>query len=188
MVPALAIELALDHKPSHREMTSRLISVLYLKVLPSWNETFFQEKDKLFYHWYNFLGDKPEGYWSSFWLPSAPGFHQHNSVPEKFQWKLDNFYLICGSNITAPFAAKWPDLGHPRGPHSHWQLHGQVSPPFPCLNCGPWFPSVFLLFCKHYVAQTLRNNELHRCIADDCIPPKFLHSYKGHVKVILFTI
>ena len=32
MVPALAIELALDHKPSHREMTSRLISVLYLKV------------------------------------------------------------------------------------------------------------------------------------------------------------
>ena len=34
MVPALAIELALDHKPSHREMTSRLISVLYLKVLP----------------------------------------------------------------------------------------------------------------------------------------------------------
>ena len=33
MVPALAIELALDHKPSHREMTSRLISVLYLKVL-----------------------------------------------------------------------------------------------------------------------------------------------------------
>ena len=33
MVPALAIELALDHKPSHREMTSRLISVLYLKVI-----------------------------------------------------------------------------------------------------------------------------------------------------------
>merc|ERR1719315_955552 len=29
----IAMELALDHKPSHREMTSRLISELYLKVI-----------------------------------------------------------------------------------------------------------------------------------------------------------
>ena len=28
MVPALAIELSMDHKPSHREMTSQLISEL----------------------------------------------------------------------------------------------------------------------------------------------------------------
>jgi len=33
MVAMLAMELALDHKPSHREMTSRLISELYLKVI-----------------------------------------------------------------------------------------------------------------------------------------------------------
>ena len=32
MVAAIAMELAMDHKPSHREMTSRLIGVLYLKV------------------------------------------------------------------------------------------------------------------------------------------------------------
>jgi hypothetical protein len=29
MVPVLAIELSTDHKPSHREMTSQLISELY---------------------------------------------------------------------------------------------------------------------------------------------------------------
>ena len=33
MVVMIAIELALDHKPSHREMTSSLISELYLKVI-----------------------------------------------------------------------------------------------------------------------------------------------------------
>ena len=33
MVPALAIELSMDHKPSHREMTSQLISELYQKVI-----------------------------------------------------------------------------------------------------------------------------------------------------------
>ena len=32
MIPALAIELSMDHKPSHREMTSQLISELYQKV------------------------------------------------------------------------------------------------------------------------------------------------------------
>merc|ERR1712241_1177554 len=31
-------------------------------------------------------------------------------------------------------------------------------------------------------APTVIGNFMARCIADDCIPPKFLHSYKGHVK------
>ena len=43
-------------------------------------------------------------------------------------------------------SAKWPDFGHPRGPHSHWQLHGQV-----------WIPTIKFIFrCNHYVPQTLR--------------------------------
>lgn len=33
MVAALAMELSMDHKPSHREMTSQLISELYQKVI-----------------------------------------------------------------------------------------------------------------------------------------------------------
>ncbi|CAH1400670.1 unnamed protein product [Nezara viridula] len=33
MIPQLAIEIALDHKPSHREMTSRLISDLYGQLI-----------------------------------------------------------------------------------------------------------------------------------------------------------
>ena len=33
MVPALAIKLSMDHKPSHMEMTSQLISELYQKVI-----------------------------------------------------------------------------------------------------------------------------------------------------------
>merc|ERR1711992_424741 len=33
MIPYLAIEISMDHKPSHREMISHLISDLYLKVL-----------------------------------------------------------------------------------------------------------------------------------------------------------
>lgn len=33
MIPQLAIEIAMDHKPSHREMTSRLISDLYGRVI-----------------------------------------------------------------------------------------------------------------------------------------------------------
>lgn len=32
MVPAFVIELSMDHKLSHREMTSQLISELYQKV------------------------------------------------------------------------------------------------------------------------------------------------------------
>jgi len=33
MVVSIAVELSMDHKPSHREMTSQLISELYLKVV-----------------------------------------------------------------------------------------------------------------------------------------------------------
>ena len=33
MIVAICIELAMDHKPSHRELTSVLISDLYLKVI-----------------------------------------------------------------------------------------------------------------------------------------------------------
>ena len=33
MIPYLAIELSMDHKPSHREMTSQMISELYQKVI-----------------------------------------------------------------------------------------------------------------------------------------------------------
>jgi programmed cell death protein 4 len=33
MIVTLLIEMAMDHKPSHREMTSTLISDLYLKVI-----------------------------------------------------------------------------------------------------------------------------------------------------------
>ena len=33
MIPALAIKLSMDHKPSHREMISQLVSELYLKAI-----------------------------------------------------------------------------------------------------------------------------------------------------------
>ena len=33
MIVSICIELAMDHKPSHRELTSVLISELYLKVI-----------------------------------------------------------------------------------------------------------------------------------------------------------
>jgi programmed cell death protein 4 len=32
-IPVLAVEIAMDHKPSHREMTSVLISDLYGRVV-----------------------------------------------------------------------------------------------------------------------------------------------------------
>jgi len=89
MVPAMAMELSMDHKPSHREMTSRLIGVLYLKVI--------SQRD---------IG------------------------------KAFDFLLRQLSDLI---------LDTPEAP-------------------------------------TVIGNFMARCIADDCIPPKFLHSYKGHVK------
>ena len=89
MVAAIAMELAMDHKPSHREMTSRLIGVLYLKVI--------SQRD---------IG------------------------------KAFDFLLRQLSDLI---------LDTPEAP-------------------------------------TVIGNFMARCIADDCIPPKFLHSYKGHVK------
>jgi len=89
MIPAMAMELSMDHKPSHREMTSRLISVLYLKVI--------SQRD---------IG------------------------------KAFDFLLRQLSDLI---------LDTPEAP-------------------------------------TVIGNFMARCIADDCIPPKFLHSYKGHVK------
>jgi len=89
MVPTLAIELALDHKPSHREMTSRLIGVLYLKVI------------------------------------------SQRDIGKAFDFLLRQLSDLI---LDTPDAA------------------------------------------------TVIGNFMARCIADDCIPPKFLHSYKGQVK------
>lgn len=89
MVGLIAIELALDHKPSHREMTSQLISELYLKVI------------------------------------------SQRDIGKAFDSLLRQL----------------PDLmlDTPEAPH-------------------------------------LIGNFMARAIADDCIPPKFLHSYKGNVE------
>jgi len=89
MVALIAIELALDHKPSHREMTSQLISELYLKVI------------------------------------------SQRDIGKAFDSLLRQL----------------PDLmlDTPDAPH-------------------------------------LIGNFMARAIADDCIPPKFLHSYKGNVE------
>jgi len=89
MVPAMAIELSLDHKPSHREMTSVLLSEMYLKVI--------SQRD---------IG------------------------------KALDFLLRQLSDLILDT----PD------------------------------------------APILIGNFIARCIADDCIPPKFLHSYKGNVE------
>jgi len=89
MVPSLAIELALDHKPSHREMTSRLISELYQKVI------------------------------------------SQRDIGRAFDFLLRQL----------------PDL--------------MLDTP---------------------EAPTIIGNFMARCIADDCIPPKFLKSYKGNVE------
>jgi len=89
MVASLAIELAMDHKPSHREMTSRLLSELYLKVISQ------RDIGKAFDHLLRQIED-----------------------------------LILDT----------PD------------------------------------------APVIIGNFMARAIADDCIPPKFLKSYKGHVE------
>jgi len=88
MIPYLAIELSMDHKPSHREMTSQLVSDLYQKVISQ------RDIGKAFDYLIRQLSDLTLD------TPEAP-------------------------NILANFMA--------------------------------------------------------RCIADDCIPPKFLQSYKGNV-------
>ena len=88
MIPYLAIELSMDHKPSHREMTSQLISELFQKVISQ------RDIGKAFDYLMRQLADLTLD------TPEAP-------------------------NILANFMA--------------------------------------------------------RCIADDCIPPKFLQSYKGNV-------
>jgi len=88
MIPSLAIELSMDHKPSHREMTSQLVSELYQKVISQ------RDIGKAFDYLMRQLADLTLD------TPEAP-------------------------NILANFMA--------------------------------------------------------RCIADDCIPPKFLQSYKGNV-------
>merc|ERR1711976_307100 len=89
MVVSIAVELALDHKPSHREMTSTLISDLYQKVISQ------RDIGKAFDHLLSQLPD-----------------------------------LILDT----------PD------------------------------------------APTILGNFMARAIADDCIPPKFLNSYKGNVE------
>lgn len=89
MVGLIAIELALDHKPSHREMTSQLISELYLKVISQ------RDIGKAF---------------------------------DSLLRELPDLMLDT------------PDAAH------------------------------------------LIGNFMARAIADDCIPPKFLHSYKGNVE------
>ena len=87
MVVSILIELAMDHKPSHREMASVLISELYLKVI------------------------------------------SQRDIGKAFDYLLRQL----------------PDL--------------ILDTPDACDALG---------------------NFLARAIADDCIPPKFLHSYKGH--------
>merc|ERR1712112_265658 len=87
MIPYLAIELSMDHKPSHREMTSQMISELYQKVI------------------------------------------SQRDIGKAFDYLLRQL----------------PDL--------------ILDTPDACDALG---------------------NFLARAIADDCIPPKFLHSYKGH--------
>merc|ERR1712088_185635 len=89
MIVSICIELAMDHKPSHRELTSVLVSELYLKVISQ------RDIGKAFDHLLHQLPD-----------------------------------LILDT----------PD------------------------------------------APEVLGNFLARAIADDCIPPKFLHSYKGHVE------
>jgi len=89
MVPYLAIEMSMDHKPSHREMTSHLISELYQKVI------------------------------------------SQRDIGKAFDLLLRQLTdLILDT----------PD------------------------------------------ASTVLGNFMARCIADDCIPPKFLLSYKGNVE------
>jgi len=88
MVPALAIELALDHKPSHREMTSRLMSELYQKVI------------------------------------------SQRDIGKAFDFLLRQISDLILDTPDAP---------------------------------------------------TVIGNFMARCIADDCLPPKFLKSYKGTV-------
>lgn len=88
LVASLAIELAMDHKPSHREMTSRLLSELYLKVV------------------------------------------SQRDIGKAFDYLLRQL---------ADLILDTPD------------------------------------------APVVLGNFMARAIADDCIPPKFLKSYKGHV-------
>merc|ERR1712198_319225 len=88
MIPALAIELSMDHKPSHREMTSQLISELYQKVI------------------------------------------SQRDIGKAFDFLMRQLSDLI---LDTPDAA------------------------------------------------TILGNFMARCIADDCIPPKFLQSYKGHV-------
>jgi len=89
LVPALAMELALDHKPSHREMTSRLISELFQKVI------------------------------------------SQRDIGRAFDFLLKQLSDLMLDTPDAP---------------------------------------------------TIVGNFMARCIADDCIPPKFLQSYKGSVE------
>jgi len=88
MIAYLAIELSMDHKPSHREMTSQLISDLYQKVI------------------------------------------SQRDIGKAFDYLLRQL---------SDLVLDTPD------------------------------------------AATILGNFMARCIADDCIPPKFLQSYKGNV-------
>jgi len=89
LVPSIAMELAMDHKPSHREMTSRLLSELYLKVV------------------------------------------SQRDIGKAFDYLLKQLQDLILDTPEAP---------------------------------------------------TVLGNFIARAIADDCIPPKFLNSYKGHVE------
>ena len=88
MIPYLAIEMSMDHKPSHREMTSQLVSELYQKVI------------------------------------------SQRDIGKAFDFLLRQLTDLI---LDTPDAA------------------------------------------------TILGNFMARCIADDCIPPKFLQSYKGNV-------
>lgn len=88
MVPYLAIEMSMDHKPSHREMTSQLVSELYQKVI------------------------------------------SQRDIGKAFDFLLRQLTDLILDTPDAP---------------------------------------------------TVLGNFMARCIADDCIPPKFLQSYKGNV-------
>ena len=88
MIPYLAIEMSMDHKPSHREMTSQLISELYQKVI------------------------------------------SQRDIGKAFDALLRQLTDLILDTPDAP---------------------------------------------------TVLGNFMARCIADDCIPPKFLQSYKGNV-------
>ena len=110
MVVTITVELAMDHKPSHRELASVLISDLYQKVISQ------RDIGK---------GKKPSKLSTIFQLKVIPFF-----TFLAFDFLLKNLDDLVLDTPDAP---------------------------------------------------TILGNFMARAIADDCIPPKFILSYKGHV-------